>query len=312
LRRFVVTRAQGGFGRVGRYSSIGETGVVTAKGIELSIRPDDVGATAVDPVFVPRPRVHEGLDEKTKRIGFVQLEFAEQFAERLGIAAALHEVFEFVADLVAEESLHLREVDEVADGISAAIRLEQVTDRGAIRIAAGQRGEIFETQSIAGLRDGGENDVGGIQSRAGIQRNAAAAEHRLKRDAADVRIVQTELDRFPEMREILGRHRHREGDGKIHFRAALDGAPAGVAQIGAAEEVLAVELHAIELQIKLETAVIEAAAELVLECPIVRDPDAGNRFPDLRGPRRAARRIADARSARRRKAGESRCCLCDR
>src|SRR6266404_2935269 len=76
------------------------------------------------------------------------------------------------------------------------------------------------------------------------------------------------------MRKVLRRYRHREGDGEIHFRAALDGAPAGFAQIGAAQEMLALELDAIELQVKLEPAVIEAAAQLPGEFWIVCDPDA--------------------------------------
>src|SRR6266446_3841120 len=76
------------------------------------------------------------------------------------------------------------------------------------------------------------------------------------------------------MRKVFWRHRHRERDRKIHFRAALDGAPAGVAQIGAAQEMLTLELDAIELQIELEATVIEAATELFRERAVVRDPEA--------------------------------------
>lgn len=76
------------------------------------------------------------------------------------------------------------------------------------------------------------------------------------------------------MRQALRHHRHGEGDGKIHFRAAFDRAPPRFPKIGAAKEVLASELDAVELQIKLEPAVIETAAQLFGERGIVRDPDA--------------------------------------
>src|SRR3977135_2278329 len=76
------------------------------------------------------------------------------------------------------------------------------------------------------------------------------------------------------MRNVLRRHRHREGDGKIHFRATLDGAPPSLTQIGGPQKMRALERGAIELQIKREAAVIETATELFGERPIVGDADA--------------------------------------
>ena len=60
--------------------------------------------------------------------------------------------------------LHLREVDEVTDRMGAPIRLEQITNGGAIRVAARQRREILETQLTVRLFNRGQDDVGGVQA----------------------------------------------------------------------------------------------------------------------------------------------------
>lgn len=130
------------------------------------------------------------------------------------------------------------------------------------------------SKPVERLRDSCENDVGGVQARVAVQRNAAAAEQRLERHSADVRVLETELDRFPQVREIIRRHRHRERDREVHFRATFDGAPACFTQIGATKVMLAFELHAIELQIELEPAVIEAATQLVGKSGVVCDAHA--------------------------------------
>ena len=137
--------------------------VVSAKRIQLPIRPDDVRATAINTVFVPGPGVHEGLDEKAEGVRFVQLEFLQQLAERFGFAAAFHQVFEAVADFVAEEALHFPEVDEVAHRARGAADFEQVADGRAIRVAAGERGEILAAQLAFTLLDGIEDDVGSVE-----------------------------------------------------------------------------------------------------------------------------------------------------
>ena len=82
--------------------AIGKAGVVAAEGIQFAIRADDVGAAAVNAVFVPGPGVHERLDEKPERVRFVQFKLLEQFAERFGFTAAFHQVFKFVTDFGAE------------------------------------------------------------------------------------------------------------------------------------------------------------------------------------------------------------------
>jgi hypothetical protein len=96
----------------------------------------------------------------------------------------------------------------------------------------------------------------------------------LERNASNVPMAQAEFDRFPKVRQILRRYRHRESHREVHFAATFDRALAGLAQIGSAKETLRFGLHSIELQIKLEPAVIEAATQLVRERAVVRDPDA--------------------------------------
>src|ERR1051325_2621063 len=101
-------------------------------------------AAAVDAVFVPGPRVHEWLDEQTKRVRLVHFKLLEQSAQRLVFASALHEIFEAVTNLIAEEALHFSEVDELADRAGPAIDFQQIADRRAVRIAAWQGSEILE------------------------------------------------------------------------------------------------------------------------------------------------------------------------
>ena len=87
----------------------------------------------------------------------------EEEAQWLALAAALGEVVEGVADFVAEEALHFREIDEVADGADAAGGFEEVADGGAVRVAARERGEVLEFDCAGGLGDAGEDDVGGVE-----------------------------------------------------------------------------------------------------------------------------------------------------
>src|SRR5260221_9759431 len=103
---------------------IREPGIITAKGIELAVRSDHMGATAINPVLIPCPRVHEGLDEKTEGVGLIEFKFFQQAAKRLGLTSALQQIIEAVTDLVPEKILHLREVDEIAHGPDATIHLQ--------------------------------------------------------------------------------------------------------------------------------------------------------------------------------------------
>jgi len=143
-----------------------------------------VGAAAVYAVFVPRPRVHKGLDEQAEGGGaelgcgvrgfelrgsgtalHARLQLVQQFAEGFAFAAAAGEVFGGVADFVAEEILHLAEVHEVADGAGLPADFQKVADGRAVRIAAGERGEVVEAEAGGGLGDEGEDDVGGVEMR---------------------------------------------------------------------------------------------------------------------------------------------------
>jgi len=123
----------------------GSCGVVAAKGIEHAVGADDVSAAPIDSVLIPAPRVHEGFDEEAEGVAFIELELPEQFAERFALAAALQQVFEAVADLVAEETLHGGEVDEVADrarafGVQRAATFDGAAADGA-EIGAGTTSE---------------------------------------------------------------------------------------------------------------------------------------------------------------------------
>ena len=99
-------------------------GVVAAEGVQFAVGADDVGAAAVDAVFIPGRGIHERLDEQAESVRFVQLEFLEQFAQGLRFAAAFHKVFEFVANLSAQKSLHIFEIDEIAHGADFAANLQ--------------------------------------------------------------------------------------------------------------------------------------------------------------------------------------------
>src|SRR5437870_3286976 len=97
-------------------AELGKTfGIIAAKGIEFAVGPDHVRATAIDPVLVPGPGVHEWLDQEAEGMGFIQLELFQQLAERFGFAAAFHQVFESVAQLRPEKTLHLGKIDKVAN-----------------------------------------------------------------------------------------------------------------------------------------------------------------------------------------------------
>ena len=63
-----------------------------------------------------------------------------------------------------QKILNSREVDEVTDRMGPPIRLEQVTNGGAIGVAARERREILEAQSAVRLFNCGQDDVGGVQA----------------------------------------------------------------------------------------------------------------------------------------------------
>jgi len=115
-------------------------------------------------------------------------------SERLGLAPAAGEVFHRVADLILQEALELAEVQEVAHVHDAALVAQQVAHRRAVGVAAGQGREVLEAELSAGLLDGGEDEVGGVEAfgdrarRGEARRPAAAGEFRLEGDPVDVEV----------------------------------------------------------------------------------------------------------------------------
>ena len=86
----------------------------------------------------------------------------QDLAEFGVLAAALDEVGEFVADFVAEEALEAGEVDELGNAADADGGAEEVADGGAVRIAAGQGGEILRSGVFRRIARQPEHDVGGL------------------------------------------------------------------------------------------------------------------------------------------------------
>ena len=105
-----------------------------------------MGATAVDAVLVPRQRVHERLHHQPEGVRRLQFHFLQEVAERLVLAAATRQILHGVMHLVVQEALQLREVEKIADAVSAPAVADEITDRRAVRIAARQRREILEAQ----------------------------------------------------------------------------------------------------------------------------------------------------------------------
>jgi len=86
--------------------------------------------------------------------------------------------------------------------------------------------------------------------------------------------LQAKLDGRPKERQIVRRHGHGERDRKIHLAAPFDGAQPGGAQVGSTQKLLAFELNAVELQIKLEVAAASGFGECASESILMRDADA--------------------------------------
>lgn len=142
-----------------RTFDIGEARVIPAKRIQCAVGTDDMRAAAIDPVLIPSPRIHEWFYEKPEGVGFVHFELLEQPAQWFGLAAALDEVLESITNFVTQEILDSGEINKIADGIGSAIGLEEVADRRAVRVSAGKRSEILESQPAGGLRNGGQDNV---------------------------------------------------------------------------------------------------------------------------------------------------------
>ena len=99
----------------------------------------------------------------------------------------------------------------------------------------------------------------------------SALKHWLKTDAANVGKLEAEFDGSPEKGQILLRHRHCQRDRQMNLTTALDGLASRRPQVRPAQGVLPVELHAIELEIKLEFAAADGSSQTCKKLFFVRD-----------------------------------------
>ena len=86
--------------------------------------------------------------------------------------------------------------------------------------------------------------------------------------------AQPKVNGVPKKRQVFGRYRHGQSNRQIHFAALGDAALAQRPQIRSAQELLGLSLRAIELQIKLESAVAKRAPELARKGLVARDANA--------------------------------------
>lgn len=101
-----------------------------------------------------------------------------------------------------------------------------------------------------------------------------ALEEWLKADTANVRVLQAELNRLPQVWQVLGRDGHCERDWKLYVATALDSANASSAEVCAAQGSLAFELRTVELQIELDAFSLSSGGEVPGEGFVGSDADA--------------------------------------
>ena len=198
----------------------------------------------------------------------------QNFSQLGVLAAALDEVGEIVADLVAQESLHAGEVDELGNAAHAERSAQQVADRRAVRIAAGQGREVLEAELTGGLFDRAEDDVGGVESLAAAGVGAAGEEHRLEGNAAAGGVCEAGEDGVPQVRQVFRHHRHRQRERDFLALATVHRGAFHLAEIAAAQLVLAGFLRAVELQVQLEIPPPRAFSQLFEKAVLLRDPHA--------------------------------------
>jgi hypothetical protein len=125
------------------------------------------------------------------------------------------------------------------------------------------------------LLDGGEEDVGGVEALLGVRRLIASAQElRLEGDAVDVRIIEAEADRLPEVRQVVVRHRHRQRGGNVRRGEIGERLFLHLAQVSSTQRLVAGFLQAVELQIDLQAAAAEDLAEFLAECGLFGEADA--------------------------------------
>ncbi len=199
-----------------------------------------------------------------------------------GFAPATRKVVQAVQNPIAKEPLDFFEVDEIAHGPDRAADFQEVAEGRAVGIAAGQGREVVGAETAAGLADGLEDDIGDGDGRArrgwgggtAVSGGTAARELGLEAHSPDVGPGETEFDGLPEMVEVVARDRHRQRDGEIPFRAAIETGDPGLAKIGAAKRKLPAGLGAIELEIDLEAPCPGGPAQAIREFLFACDSNA--------------------------------------
>src|SRR5690606_21055878 len=113
---------------------------------------------------------------------------------------------------------------------------QEIADRRAVRIAAGQGRKILMAEPPARLTHQAEDEVGGVETDLPAPgRIAPTPEPRLEGDAPDVVVEEAEGDRVPEPVEVLRNHRHGEGERNPQLSRPLDGAFFQIEQVGPAQ-----------------------------------------------------------------------------
>ena len=195
-----------------------------------------------------------------------------KLAQRFALAAALREVVQRIAHLVAQETLHAGEIDELAGRAHAqpARQLEQIADGRAVRVAARQRREILEAQLAAPIARPPPRITSAVFS--GAARRVASHDgtrplpnmgwNATPRTCGKAQAV---LHAGPDVGQVVGRHGHGERHRQAHRAEAGERPLAGRAQVRAAQEPLARFLRAVPLQVNLHLAGAERLGEAVGE-----------------------------------------------
>ena len=99
-------------------------------------------AATVNAVLIERPRVHEWLDENSKRVFRAQLKRLQQLSQWLGLATTFRQVLDVVIHSVLQKSRVLWNINQPAQPHWARRCAQDVPNRVAVWIAARQRREV--------------------------------------------------------------------------------------------------------------------------------------------------------------------------
>ncbi len=122
-----------------------------------------------------------------------------------------------------------------------------------IWIPAGKRGEVLGRKRAFGVVDECVDDARGrdrllVLERPGC-RDAAAEEYWLEMRRPDILVLQSELHRLVDKRQVLLGHGHNEDDSEPQFIGDFDCSFTRLSQVHAAQLNLAFLLRTVELQI---------------------------------------------------------------